>query len=130
MRRALLFAVVLAACRGKQESIAKLTESPVDAATDVADADAEAGRRPDARLVLDPHKVTAFGVRRVAIDMALEKAGIQVVAPKTPHPDEIFLLLPPGLPLEKVSALDVERFRDAPVQLRDVATLEVMMGGY
>lgn len=127
MRRALLLALVLAGCRSRHESIAKLTETVADAATDV---DAETARRPDARLILDPHKVTAFGVRREQIVVTLEKAGIAIVAPPKPNLDEIFLVLPAGMALEKVSRLEVDRLRDAPVQLRDLATLEVMMGGY
>ncbi|MBK7396894.1 MAG: hypothetical protein IPJ34_11480 [Myxococcales bacterium] len=93
MRRALLLALVLAGCRSKHEPIAKVTEIVPDAATDV---DAETARRPDARLVLDPHKVAAFSVQRSTIVAALEDAGIVIVEPKKPHPDEIFLVLPPG----------------------------------
>jgi len=127
MRRALLLALVLAGCRSKHEPIAKVTEIVPDAATDV---DAETARRPDARLVLDPHKVAAFSVQRSTIVAALEDAGIVIVEPKKPHPDEIFLVLPPGITLAKVSALEVNRVHDAPIHLRDLATLEVMMGGY
>lgn len=122
----LVLVAALGCRRPTTEAIEKVTETLEDAAVEAA---AEAGPRPDARLVVDGKRLLALGLGMAQVRAGLEAAKIPVIPAKGGSVEELYLRLG-NAPVEAVMKAEIGARAGVPVHVSDVATLEMIAGGY
>lgn len=131
--RAVAVLVVLATALGCRRPTHEAIEKVVETKDVGAEADAEtgsdAGPRPDARLIVDGKRLLAFGLTMVDVRAALGAAKITVIPAKGASVEELYLRLG-SASLTDVTKAEIAKVSGVPVRIGDVATLEMVPGGY